>query len=196
MLPNLFSSQRAPLTAAAFLMLMCGAGVLASNGDQVCKQIPKLTATSPDGRWIASTYEEVCDLGLVTSDAAVIALGQSEHSRSQVIIGMDAPSSDSDWPKAYWQAANRILIIVSNHSELSLQMARYQGVDVEVRYCPDDPVERRRWLQYKEARAKWVSDTAKWFDQKKVNPQLTTPKPVEPSRMPEPAPSAAVHCKP
>ncbi len=116
--------------------------------------------TSPDSRWIASLYSNVCAAGLVTS-LSVTAELRPANSKARgypgegVVFGMDdfGPASRSAL-RLHWLNANTLRIVTPNEAFIGTQLSSYRGVAVNYTYEPDDPVVRQCLKD-------WLSDASK-----------------------------------
>lgn len=162
-------------------MFLASPTLAAEESAKHCDEIDASTFKSPDGVWIARSYGEACDLGLSTSGAVVLELVRADNAKiRQVIFSMTMPPAKSAWPTIKWQSPNEILISAPSSAEIALQMAHFQGVEIDVRYCPRDPAVRARWLDYRAAYRKWIAETSAWTDMKKRDPNSAVPKPARP----------------
>lgn len=177
--------------------LFCGWGLMlfalpasaAEESANQCDEIDARTSKSPDGTWTARLYGEVCDLGLSTSAAVVVELVHAGNARlRQDIFSVTMPSTKSAWPTLSWESPNKVLINVPSSAELALQVAYFQGGEVDVRFCPAN---RAGWLEYRASYRKWIADTTAWTQMEKRDPNSAVPKPVRP--MP-PGPSVDPAC--
>jgi hypothetical protein len=165
-------------TLALLLPLTRASSEAASN----CDQMDVSTISSPDGSWMARVYGESCDLQLSSSAAVVVELVRAGSTRfPQVVLGMTMPSSKSGWPKVAWQSQTKLAIDLPSSAEIGLQVAHFQGIDVDVRFCPRDPAERARWLSYRTSYRQWLTDTSAWIEMKKRDPASLVPKPARPA---------------
>ena len=157
-----------PLLAAAPVILRqasLAAGILViagcSSEPEDCEVRDLLSeVTSPDSRWSASLYANVCAAGLVTI-ASVTAELRPAHSKATgypgegVVFGMDdfGPTSRSAL-KLHWLNANTLRIVTPNDAFIGTQLSSYRGVLVNYTYEPDDPVVRQCLKD-------WLSDASK-----------------------------------
>ncbi len=149
-----------PVLTAALLLSATPSPVHAEN-ERRCEQLHKTTVTSPDGLWAAVMYEEVCDLGMTSSDAIVVDLAFPDNpSRTQAVIAMSTPSRRHLWPRVRWGSPSKLIVELAAGSQVALRMAHYQGVDVEVSHCADDPQEHRACQRVAEV-AESCADTSK-----------------------------------
>ena len=141
------------------------AGILANAGcssqPEDCEVRDLLSeVTSPDSRWSASLYANVCAAGLVTI-ASVTAELRPAHSKATeypgegVVFGMDdfGPTSRSTL-RLHWLNAHTLRIVTPNDAFIGTQLSSYRGVVVTYTYEPDDPVVRQCLKD-------WLSETSK-----------------------------------
>ena len=141
------------------------AGILANAGcssqPEDCEVRDLLSeVTSPDSRWSASLYANVCAAGLVTVPSVTVEL-RPAHSKATgypgegVVLGMDdfGPTSRSGL-RLNWLNANTLRIVTPNEAFIGTQLSSYRGVVVTYTYEPDDPVVRQCLKD-------WLRDTSK-----------------------------------
>jgi len=146
-----------------------------------CDESDSSTFKVPNGVWTARLYGETCDLGLSSSASVVIELVRADNPTSrQVILGMTMPPTKAGRPRLAWESPNKILIDLPSSAEIGLQMAYFQGVEIDVRFCPRDPAARAGWLEYRASYRQWIADTSAWTEKRKQNPDSAGPKPVRP----------------
>ena len=91
---------------------------------------------SPDSRWTASLYSNVCAAGLVTSPSVTAEL-RPAHSKATgypgegVVFGMDdfGPTSRLAL-RLQWLNAHTLRIVIPNHASIGTQLSSYRGVVV------------------------------------------------------------------
>lgn len=146
-----------------------------------CERTSIQTESSPDNRWIASVVQSVCDLGLSSSATALVELrSRTNPNLQQTIIGTDLPSRIEDFPRVSWLSPGKIKVVVAAGTVFGVRTAEYQGIQVEVVYCPEDPVVDKALKDWQAAYQRWLDETTAWNKRKKVNPALAEPKPIMP----------------
>lgn len=105
---------------------------------------------SPDEAWAAIVQEELCtgdgpaSTG-VTDTVQIVARGQ-EPTHLNDVFGIEEHGRPENRPLIHWLAARKLQITVPNLSLIGLQKSAYAGVEISIKFEPDDPVARDRWL--------------------------------------------------
>jgi len=150
-----------------------------------CERSDTTEFRSPDAHWIARLYGNICDLGIMSSAAVKIDLAPAAAPNSSVtILSVDMPSDKPHWPKPEWESSKKIVVQLPTSANIALQMASFQSIEVQLRFCPGDPAIRDRWLAYKAAYHQWVVDMAAWSRSRNQDPRTAGPEPAAP-RPPE-----------
>lgn len=167
----------------SWLSICIGASLAAAAEPATqCERTDTSEFRSPDGRWLARLYGESCDLGLSSSASVVVELARADDAHfRQNVLGMTMPSKKSGWPRVAWASPTKVLIDLPSSADIGLQMAYFQGVEIDVRLCPRDPANRARWLEYRASYRKWVKDNSAWIETKQRNPQAAGPPPERPT---------------
>jgi hypothetical protein len=63
------------------------------------------------------------------------------------VFGLDIHGHREDRPRLWWLSPTKLQITVPNKSLIGLQKADYQGIEIVVKFEPDDPAERERFLK-------------------------------------------------
>jgi len=115
---------------------------------------------SPDSRWTASLYSNVCAAGLITSPSVTAELRPANSKATGypgegVVFGMDdfGPSSRSAL-NLHWLNAHALRIVAPNEAFIGTQLSSYRGVVINYIFEPDDPAVRQ-------CLRAWLSDTSK-----------------------------------
>ena len=136
---------------------------------------------SPDSHWVARVYGEMCDLGISSSSAVVVDLIRPGSSGpATTVLGMSRPHDQNRWPRPKWESPKVLAITLPASSDVALQMASFQHIQIKVSYCPADPEARAEWDGYRAAYHKWIQDTAAWIEASKRDPNTAGPKPAQP----------------
>jgi hypothetical protein len=105
---------------------------------------------SPDNKWAALVQEDICSDGafitVLLYRVQVVRRG-GKPTRDNDVLTFDAHGNSKDRPQLSWLSANRLQVTTPNKSLVGLKKERYEAVDVIIKYEPDDPAERERWLR-------------------------------------------------
>jgi hypothetical protein len=75
-----------------------------------------------------------------------------------------------------------------NRADIMAKESSFDGVQIELRYCGDNPAERAQVAQYQAAFEQWKKDTTEWAQKRKQDPNFDAPRPkrpVEPTYSPD-----------
>jgi hypothetical protein len=147
---------RRAVTLAAYLILSNG---VAMARDLECQRETISMQVSPDNAWIALIQEGWCtDGGLVTTSTNTVRLVQrASTDEIQLAPRREKPEYENDVlvvdyyghpenrPLVQWLSPRRLQITIPNISGVGPRKNSYQGVDIVVKYEPDDPAVRERW---------------------------------------------------
>ena len=154
-----------------------------------CDRSGSKTTPSPDGRWVASVQEEVCTTasgGAAAGITVVISAASDANAVKRVFI-MPVPRSREDWPRVRWQGAAALGIRVPNLSEPAPPEPQWNGIQVTLAYCGDDPAARQQLSDYKSAVKQWQKDVSAWAARRKQDEATAgarPPRPEEPRLLP------------
>lgn len=147
-----------------------------------CDRTDSAEFWSPDARWVVRRYGNICDLGIMSSAAVKLDLALATSPNSSVtILSVDMPSDKLQWPKPEWESSKKIVIQLPSSANIALQVASFQNIEIQLRFCPGDPANRDRWVAYKAAYHQWVVDMAAWSRLQNQDPHTAGPKPVSPT---------------
>jgi hypothetical protein len=147
---------------AQLIALCVGAGLVPSpsNAAAECTNRVISTLLSPDDSWIAVVRETFCSnesLAMSSTGDAVELIRSGaelpmniqqgiEPIKSNTVLGIDRGSWE-DRPITRWLSPNKMQITVPNKSLISLRKSNFEGIEIAIRFDPDDPSERERWLK-------------------------------------------------
>jgi len=126
-----------------------------------CERETISVLVSPDNAWVALVQEDLCnDGGFVTTITDTIQLARRELTETvQLTRRAEEPKHENDVfavdehgrpenrPRTRWLSPQKLEITVPNLSLVGLKRSSYEGVEVVVKYEPDDPAARERWLR-------------------------------------------------
>lgn len=128
------------LAAFAFALSMLWDAVRPGYTHAVVDRLP-----SPDGRWVAVIDEYISDVGLLAMTAVtaeVHLVSTSSPIRDIEIFGIGTGGNVSERPRLAWSAPNVLRVTVPLYDYLRLQPRQVEGILVDVRFDPDDPMVR------------------------------------------------------
>lgn len=135
----------------AFILAMmlalntCVQGVKTGCEETLISQIE-----APNTHRRARVAEEVCTDGLFVTTANYLVwletLPDAEKS-SLWVLSVGASGRRGEIPEIAWWDDDRLIITIDNHTVFFGRKTSALGVDVELRFTPDDSAERSRWLR-------------------------------------------------
>jgi hypothetical protein len=127
-------------------------GTMASaQSDASCQRHTTATLASPDAAWLALVQEDTC-VGVfpfttgVTDTVQLVRPGEQPDSDNDV-FALEEHGRPENRPLLRWLSPQKLQITVPNRSLIGLQKRAFAGVEIVVKYDPDDPAERARFLQ-------------------------------------------------
>jgi hypothetical protein len=116
---------------------------------------------SPDDAWVAFVQEDMCSDGyfvttitdtvqLVCCDAAgavQLTWHPDKPRHENDVFALDEHGQPENRPLTRWLSPQKLQITVPNKSLIGFQKSSYEGIEIVIKYEPDDPVERERWLK-------------------------------------------------
>jgi hypothetical protein len=143
-------------------LCLLNAGALAAETQRKggCQRQTVSAEISPDETWWALTQEDVCSDGyLVTTIIDTVQLVRrdtvetidltkhAEPRHEDDVLAIDEHGHPENRPLARWLSPQTLQITVPNKSLISLRKPTFEGIEISIKYDPDDPVERERWLK-------------------------------------------------
>jgi hypothetical protein len=109
---------------------------------------PRSRATSPDGKWVATFFDNVCGAGFVTIVFSSVELAPANEMNSRNpstpnVFEMD-DFADPKIAAVTWTGPRALQITVPNNAWIDEQESTFAGVTISYKYVPDDPIERAR----------------------------------------------------
>jgi hypothetical protein len=115
-----------------------------------CDSETKGMAISPDGFWVAFVQQEFRgDGAFVTTGDDYVQLVQRGivPTHDNDVFAVDDHGTEENRPRLLWMSPQKLQITLPNTSLTGLPKSSYQGIEIQVRFQPDDPVARERFLQ-------------------------------------------------
>lgn len=106
---------------------------------------PILEKPSPDGIWTALADETVYEPKFGGSIVIAALHLISAHDPTKIV---DILSVDRGDPRIVWASSKVLQVTVPNLSYLVVHRREYGGVRIDLRFDPDDPVQRAAWLKW------------------------------------------------
>lgn len=134
----------------AGIFLLVGASVLAIRNlpgwMYECEYQTVAAVPSPDGVWSAVARQEVC--GTITpASTSVVYFVHLVRKDEKLVRDNAVLILDEEQFRLDWLSAQKLQIIAPVYSYIPLEKADYQGIEVVLKFDPDDPVERVRVLK-------------------------------------------------
>ena len=133
---------------ASCALLLSAYAEQASSG---CQREMIAMIVSPDDVWVAMVQEEVCSgPGIATtgvSDIVQLVRRGQEPRDNDDVFAIEEHGDPANRPVMQWLSAQKLQITVPNKSLIGLNKGGYKGVEIAVRYEPNDPVARQQWLR-------------------------------------------------
>jgi hypothetical protein len=128
-----------------------------ASGSPGCEQRKVLArATSPDGAWVATIYNNICSDGaFVTTIDDTVEITRPEEKASPVpsngtVFGMDDRPFDIEKPLAVtWTGPRGLEVTIPNDAWAGKQASAFADVVISYKYVPDDPIERACLKQWR-----------------------------------------------
>jgi hypothetical protein len=163
----------------AILALAPAAGWAAETRE--CEHGGEKTFASPDGRWVATVHEEVCAIGNRAAAGIMVDLAlAADASHAKRVFNMRVPRSRDLWPRVIWKGPTTMELWAPNRAEIMAQESQFDGVQIQLRYCGDNPAERAQLVEYQAAVKQWQKDTTEWAQKRKQDPAFSGPRPKRP----------------
>jgi len=155
--------------------------VFSAGAEQFCDRSESRLTPSPDGAWVAKVQEEVCTTatGAAAGITVIIEAGNDEQRSKRVFI-MPVPRSRDDWPRVRWMSPTALELRVANLSEASPPDPQFEGVNIVLAYCNDNPQQRAQLVAYKAAVKQWQKDVGAWVKLRKEDAAAAGTMPVKP----------------
>ena len=146
-----------------------------------CEHSGEKSYASPDGKWVATVQEEVCAVGTGTAAGVMVDLAPADNdSHVTRVFNMRVPRSRDLWPRVIWKGPTVMELWAPNRAEIMAQSSSFEGVQVQLKYCGDNPAERAQVGEYQAALKQWMKDTTEWAQKKKQDPGFSEPRPKRP----------------
>jgi hypothetical protein len=132
------------LVVLHFVMTSAGPAMAECEGEMISMLV------SPDDGWVALVQEVVCSgegfgTTAITDGVQIVRRGEVPEKGNDV-FGVDEGGRAEIRPLTRWLSPQKLQITVPNKSLIGLQKSSYEGIEIVIKFEPDDPAERERWL--------------------------------------------------
>lgn len=102
--------------------------------------------TVSDGYFVTTVTDTV---ELARREAMDVRLNpHADKSKHEIdVFAFDEGGHPESRPLTHWLSTSKLQIIIPNKSLIGLQKSNYEGVDMLVKFEPDDSSERAQWLK-------------------------------------------------
>jgi hypothetical protein len=136
-------------------MFFAAAGIMVAEATPAEEQCERETMISqlisPDDAWVAVVEEHVCSgEGLATTgvdDTVQLLRSGEKPKRGDYVFSISEQGNPLNRPLTRWLSPQKLQITIPNKSLFVLKRDRYEGIEIVVKYEPNDPAERERWLR-------------------------------------------------
>lgn len=176
---------------------LCGiALLLAASGPSLgagaeCEQSEALITPAPQGQLEASVLHRVCatSTGGVAAAVTVYVGAPGAALQGERVAAIAVPPSREQWPRVVWRSPLRLEVWVPNLANVLEVRPAYRDVQVQLRYCDDDPAARAAVAQYEADMKDWMAAVTRWNEARQVDPVAAGTRPARP-RQPDMTPRA------
>jgi hypothetical protein len=103
---------------------------------------------SPDGNWLASVNEYECSDGwFVTDFWDYVQLVRLRDGIQEEVCSVEYYGDPTSRPVPRWVSTKALDINVPNKSIIGFQKKQFGGVSIHLKFHPNNPKERERWLK-------------------------------------------------
>jgi hypothetical protein len=163
--------------AAILLLALAPAASWAAE----CEHSGEKSYASPDGKWTATVQEEVCAVDTGTAAGVMVDLAlTADATHAKRVFNMRVPRSRDQWPRVIWKSPTVMELWAPNRAQIMAQLSGFEGVQIQLRYCGDNPAERAQVGEYQAALKQWMKDTTEWAQKRKQDPGFSEPRPKRP----------------
>jgi len=146
-----FTRWLSVLSPALCGMLLAVAVRAAAAPEAGCERQTVSLLVSPDDAWTALIYEDLCSHGpafttVILDRVHLVRRGEESKEDSDVLV-VDEGGHPENRPLTQWLSPQKLQITIPNKSLVSLRKRSYEGIEVVVKFNPDNPVERDRFLK-------------------------------------------------
>ena len=127
------------------------AGAALAEEKAECERETISMLLSPDDAWVALVQEDVCSGGgfatTGVTDTVQLIRRSEEPKHENDIFALEEHGNPLNRPVTRWLSPQKLQITVPNKSLIGLKKESYEGIDVVIKYEPDNPEEREQFLK-------------------------------------------------
>ncbi len=131
------------------MLLMQAQAQLGSLGCQ--REMIAMGVSPPDDKWVAIVQEEVCTgIGIASTgvtDVVQLLLRESKSENGEDVFAIEEHGDPTNRPNIKWLSPTKLQITVPNTALIGLDKKSHAGIEIAIKYEPDDPAERERYLK-------------------------------------------------
>jgi hypothetical protein len=142
--------RRSDSWVLGLLIIMAGT-VSAGTAVAACDADTISTLVSPDDDWVALVQEVVCSgegfgTTSITDGVQIVRRGGQPEKGNDICV-IDEGGHPENRPLIRWLSYRKLQITVPNKSLIGLQKNTYMDFEIVIKFEPDDPIARERWLR-------------------------------------------------
>lgn len=164
------------------LLLLIGPVTALAAGLE-CEQSEAVITPAPEGQLEASVLHRVCATANGAAAAVSVYVGPAgaAQAEGERIAAVAVPRSRDQWPRAVWRSETLLEVWVPNLAHVLEVRPAWREVQVQLKYCGDDPAERAAVAQYQVDLKEWMAAVTRWNEARFLDPDKAGPRPVRPS---------------
>lgn len=182
-----------------FAIASLGAG-MAGAAEEVCDQSESVVRPAPGGARAASVQHQVCTSGGGVAAAITVFIGEAAAPlRGQRVLAVAVPRTREEWPLVRWRDGAHMEVWIPNLARVLESKPAAPGVEVELRYCGDDPAARAAVAGHAARMQEWMDSVRAWSERRKTDAQgagSRPPRPEEPRTVSRPCTDADLAAHP
>jgi hypothetical protein len=167
---------------ACIHLLLASWSAASASAEPVCEQSEATITSAPGGRLEVSVLHRVCETstGGVAAAVTVYVGAPGAALQGQRVVAVAVPRSRDEWPRAVWRSDSLLEVWVPNLAQVLETRPAYRDVQVQLKYCGDDPEERGRKAQYEADLQAWMAAVTRWNEARKLDAAQAGPRPPRP----------------
>jgi hypothetical protein len=132
--------------ASVYLLLW---GLLLSAVHTDYTQETLINLPSATGEWIAFVSEESVDASILSHTSDFVKIVSTAYPTwSMELVWIDTGGHDENRPRIAWSAPNVLRVTLANKSINKVLTRHADGINIDIRFDPDDPAARAAWLKH------------------------------------------------